>query len=53
MELEQRFLGVRLGEMVFAHHWKNGTGDFRVAHHFLKLNTVHWKISGLLGAGRG
>jgi hypothetical protein len=32
---------------------KNRTGDFGVAHYFPKLNMVRWKISGLLGAGRG
>jgi hypothetical protein len=37
---------------VSAHHRKNGTGDFRVAQYFPKLNVVHLKINSLLGEGR-
>ena len=40
MQFEQGFLGLSLGEMMSAHDWRDGVGDFCVAEYLAELNEV-------------
>ena len=49
-QLGQRLLGIRLSEMMPAHHWKNGIRDFGVANYLSKFDLVHWRVRYLCAA---